>query len=626
MAVLDSYTWIFGVGTVFSFISAFGIGANDIANAFASSVGSKALTMPQVILIGAVCEFTGAILLGASVTDTIKSKIAKPEAFAATPELLMYGFLCVLIAAAFWDNLASHLGLPVSTTHTTVGGTVGMAIVLRGFNAVIWSKKKSSFPKFDGMSAIFASWGTSPLLAGVFTVVLYGFTRTVILRSKDSFRRAFYILPIFVGLTFFIVTFFIIQTGNKNATWNTPVANGKAVWISVIVAVGFAILTLVAVMPFLKRSLEREDAILQDMANKRIEEAKGLDTEKGATVAAPDGEHAQSVEALSKTAAGQRQLDVDIANFGGGFHFPGEKAVSRCFSGLRDSKLGQNLVMRTLFFGANYKIHDDISKDPTTERIWAQAEVFDYKTERMFRYLQVFSAMVMSFAHGSNDVANAIGPYTAIYQIWRTGVVSSKSSVPTWILAMGGAGIVAGLATFGYKIMSVLGVRTSKLSNSRGFCVELSTATAVVLASRYGLPISTTQTITGAIIAIGLFEGLKGLNYRVLFRIFFGWVLTLIIAALVAGVLAAWGAYAPNKFQTDDLVYVNQYMNAGSNALLVAAAAGGDATVASSVVAINSTLAGLTGAIYQYPRLVTTTFNDSFNLFTSTVCSASPSL
>jgi sodium-dependent phosphate transporter len=244
--------------------------------------------------------------------------------------------------------------------------------------------------------------------------------------------------------------------------------------------------------------------------------------------------------------------DVDAANAGPSSSWPITQRLSAAWANFRATRVGDlltnNAISRTVSYGATYKVHDHIEKDARVAELWASAEVFDTKTERLFRYLQVFTACAMSFAHGSNDVANAMGPFTAVYTTWRTGAVpTSKSSVAPWILAVGGAGIVAGLTTYGYKIMAVLAVKSVKLTNSRGFCVELATAMTVVLASRFGMPVSTTQVVCGAVLSMGLMEGGKGVNWRMAARIAVGWVLTLVVACGVAAGFTAFGLYTPNK-------------------------------------------------------------------------------
>eukprot|EP00898_Chlorokybus_atmophyticus_P003538 jgi/Chlat1/4185/Chrsp27S04236 len=519
-AALGEYTWIFGVATVLSFVSAFGIGANDIANAFASSVGSKALTMPQVILIASICEFSGAVLLGAGVTDTIKSSIARADAFSTDPPLLMYGMLCVLFAAAFWDNLACHLGLPVSTTHTTIGGVVGMVVVMKGFGAVVWARGTHVFPYFEGVAAIVASWVVSPLLAGGVVAIVFLLLRTYVLRAEDSFDKALRVLPFFIGVTFFVVTLFIIQTGNKNKTWHA--SDIVAAGISAGVAAGLGGISALY-MPKLAQyvdSEEQREAAISTIGSD-VEEMKLL---HGSEEQAPAG----NINAADV----KMSMGLD------------ESGLRKFWKRFMEGPLGNNAIMRIILHGARYKIHDDLIDDSSWAASYSSAEEFDARTERLFRSLQVFSAVAMSFAHGSNDTANAVGPYSAIYQIWRTGEADPKAHVPVWILAMGGAGIVVGLATFGHKIMSVLGVQSVRLSHSRGFCLELSSAFSVAFASRCGLPVSTTQTVAGAIVAIGMFEGAReGVNWRVMGKVVAGWGATIVVAGAVAGTLAGIGMH-----------------------------------------------------------------------------------
>ena len=642
------YTWIFGLSCIFSFACAFGIGANDVANAFASSVGAKALTMPQALIVAAFCEFGGAILLGASVTDTIKGGIAKPEVFANTPDLFMYGFFAVMVAAAFWDNFACHAHLPVSTTHTTVGATVGMALAIYGGGAVNWFTTKKEFPYIGGMTPIILSWIVSPVIAGFFVIVSFGLLRLLVLRNKNSFNRSLYVFPACTFLVFFTLTVFIVQVYLKNKlklkTDKLPGGlEGKSVWIGAI-AGGIAALVfgLISFLYLRPQILAQEEAM-----NARAAEIKSRAAELGAASAGKPGAEVSTAEAELRA---QAVADVDAANFETPSAF--SQKVSAAWNNFRATRIGDlltnNVVSRTISYGATYKVHDHIETDDRVAELWAKAEVFDFKTERLFRYLQVFTACAMSFAHGSNDVANAMGPFAAIYSTWINGKTPGKeSSVQPWILALGGAGIVTGLvrsfpvfrvfflefllllefplslslkerardlgeralcfaaeqrsrgksavsfslflqlsllrrraalearmkakkkstpslflstlsfslslalplnsslflllsfffslslslslssnqqATYGYKIMAVLAVKSAKLTNSRGFCVELSSAMTVILASRFGLPVSTTMIACGAILTVGLMEGTSGVNWRLALRIFVGWV------------------------------------------------------------------------------------------------------
>ena len=315
----------------------------------------------------------------------------------------------------------------------------------------------------------------------------------------------------------------------------------KTVWIGFCVAFGGAALAAIVGWMVLKPAVLKLDARMA---------AKEAAAKAGAAEAG-DGGKEKPVSEMQRQRSRAAMADLDAAAEGEPSAF-GQK-VSAAWNNFRATRVGDilanNRLSRTISYGATYKVHDHIETDDRVAEVWETAEVFDFKTERVFRYLQVITACAMSFAHGSNDVANAMGPFAAVYQTWTTGKTPGKESiVPYWILALGGAGIVMGLATYGYKIMAVLAVKSVKLTNSRGFCIELAAALTVVLASRFGLPVSTTQVACGAILMIGMMEkGTSGVNWRMAARIAVGWVLTLIIACGVAAAFAAFGAYTPNK-------------------------------------------------------------------------------
>lgn len=459
LSPLSPYTWIFALSCIFSFACAFGIGANDVANAFASSVGAKALTMPQALIVAAFCEVGGAILLGASVTDTIKGGIAKPAVFANTPDLFMYGFFAVMVAAAFWDNFACHAHLPVSTTHTTVGATVGMALAIYGGGAVNWFTTKAEFPYIGGMTPIILSWIVSPVIAGFFVVFSFGLLRLLVLRSPKSFERSLFVFPACTFLVFFTISVFIVQTYLKNnlklKTDRLPHGlEGKSVWIGAIAGSLAALLFGLYTFLYLKpKILSQEEAM-----NSRAAEIKARTAELGAAANGVKG-GAEGGDAAARDAElrAQAVADIDAANFETPSAF--SQKVSAAWNNFRATRIGDlltnNVVSRTMSYGATYKVHDHIETDDRVAELWAKAEVFDFKTERLFRYLQVFTACAMSFAHGSNDVANAMGPFAAVYSTWINGKTPGKeSTVQPWILAIGGAGIVTGLVSFPFRPLS----------------------------------------------------------------------------------------------------------------------------------------------------------------------------
>jgi PiT family inorganic phosphate transporter len=395
------------LAAMFGVFMAWGIGANDVANAMAPSVGSKALTIKQAILVAAVFEFLGAVLAGGEVTSTIRKGIVDAELLTGTPELLVYGMLAALLAAGTWLLIASRNGWPVSTTHSIVGATVGFAAVGIGVDAVQWNT----------VGEIVMSWVASPLTAGIIAYLIYQSVQRLILRHEDPVARARRYVPVYIFVAAFTVTLVTILKGLKH--------------------VG---------------------------------------------------------------------LELSI----------------------RDSYLFACVVAILVALIGTIFIHR-IKPDPKAEK----SQHF-YTVERIFGVLMVITACAMAFAHGSNDVANAIGPLAAVITVAQTGVISGQSSVPIWVLVLGGAGIVVGLATFGRHVIATVGHRITQLTPSRGFAAGVAAATTIVIASGTGMPISTTHTLVGAILGVGLARGIEAIDLRVVVRILVSWVVTIPAGALLA--------------------------------------------------------------------------------------------
>ncbi|MFT5691252.1 MAG: PiT family inorganic phosphate transporter [Oceanicoccus sp.] len=392
---------------IFGFFMAWGVGANDVANAMGTSVGSKALTVKQAIVIAMIFEFAGAYLAGGEVTSTIRKGIIDPALLVESPDLLVFGMMSSLLAAGIWLLIATSFGWPVSTTHSIVGALVGFAAVGISMDAVIWGK----------VGTIVASWVVSPVMAGTISFGLFVSVKKLILDTPDPFRNAKKYIPIYM----FFVGFMIVMV------------------------------TLL----------------------------KGL-----------------------------KHLGVDI-DMGLGSKFANAIPVA-AVAGIIVAGLGKILLNRI-----------------TEDHIPASGNRFA-NVEKVFAILMIFTACAMAFAHGSNDVANAIGPLAAIVSIVSSGgEVAKESSVPGWILLLGGGGIVLGLATYGFRVMATIGKKITELTPSRGFAAELGAASTVVLASSTGLPISTTHTLVGAVLGVGLARGIGALNLRVIGTIFMSWVITL---------------------------------------------------------------------------------------------------
>ena len=392
-------------GCVFGFFMAWGIGANDVANAMGTSVGARALTLGQAILVACIFEFAGAYLAGGEVTSTIRKGIIDPTLLADSPDLLVFGMMSSLLAAATWLLVASFKGWPVSTTHSIVGAIVGFAAVGISVDSVSWSK----------VSTIVSSWIVSPLMAGIISFLIFRSVQNLILNTEHPFDNAKKYVPGYMFLVGFVISMVTLNKGLKH--------------------IGL--------------DLNFEESLLYSIA-----------------------------------------IGIFIALIG-------------------------NLFLRRI--KNTYQKRGDV--------------VFD-GVEKVFAVLMVFTACAMAFAHGSNDVANAVGPLAAIASVVQSGGdIASKSVMPWWILLLGGVGIVAGLAMLGYRVIETVGRNITELTPSRGFAAELAAATTVVLASGTGLPISTTHTLVGAVLGVGLARGLSAIDLGVVGRIVISWVVTLPVGA-----------------------------------------------------------------------------------------------
>ncbi|MBF76252.1 hypothetical protein CMK20_18990 [Candidatus Poribacteria bacterium] len=489
------YLWIVISGGIASFISSMGIGANDVGNAFATSIGSGALSVKNAVVIASIFECAGAILMGSHVTKTIRKGIADYECFEDEPELLMYGCFCVLLSVGAWLFLASYLEMPVSTTHSCVGGMIGMTIVTGGSNCVIWYKASDSFPWVGGVSGIVLSWFLSPIFSAIVSSFIFYLTRLTVLRKEDSFNKSYKTFPIFVGLTITLNTFFIIYKGGKGVGLDNISAGG-----SLFIASGAGLVTSSLIIPFIPK--------MKQLVNDRFQQ--------------------EVVEHVEERIECPNQLN-EIKKING---------VQKCIGSI---KRNINYDMDQIKINEVKDIHD-------------QSEKFDKKTEESFKYLQIFTAICDSFSHGANDVANAIGPYAAIVSIYMNdGELEKKVDMDQYaylILGMGGVGISLGLLIYGYKIIRAIGIKLCCITPSRGFSIELGSATIIIIGSRLGIPLSTTHCQVGATMGVAALEDIKncsGINWKIAWKVFFGWIITLLVVGGTTSLLVAQGIYAPTK-------------------------------------------------------------------------------
>ncbi|MEO1945133.1 MAG: inorganic phosphate transporter [Candidatus Thioglobus sp.] len=409
------------LAVAFGLFMAWGVGANDVANAMGTSVGSGAITIKQAIIIAIVFEFAGAILAGGEVTATIRKGILDAALFNDSPHLLIYGMLASLLAAGCWLLIASSLGWPVSTTHSIVGAIVGFGAVGVGVDAVAWDK----------VGNIAMSWIISPLVAGTIAFMLFRSLQSLIIDTENPFENAKKYVPFYMFLVGFVISLVTIFKGLKHIGLN---------------------------------------------------------------------------------------FDIETSYY-----------LATCF-GVLVAVVGAIIIRRI-------KISPDEDED-----------FYFTSMERVFGVLMIITAAAMAFAHGSNDVANAIGPLAAIFGVIESGgIIGAKSTLPLWVLLVGGGGIVFGLITYGHKVIATVGTGITQLTPSRGFAATLAAASTVVIASGTGLPVSTTQVLVGAVLGVGLARGMAALDTRVIKKIFLSWIVTLPAGALMSIVFffALKGAFSP---------------------------------------------------------------------------------
>ncbi len=409
MDILTSYGTILVLfAAAVGFFMAWGIGANDVANAMGTSVGSKALTIKQAIIIAMIFEFAGAYLAGGEVTSTIRKGIIDASYFTNAPEQLVFGMIAALLAAGLWLLVASYLGWPVSTTHSIVGAIVGFTVVAAGTDAVTWSK----------VGAIVGSWIITPLIAGIIAYIIFNSAQKLIFDTEKPLDAAKRYVPVYMFLAGFVLSLVTIKKGLKHIGLDVGTTEGYFWAIGVAIAVAL---------------------------------------------------------------------------------------------------IGKLFITRIRFSES------------------ADREMHYANVEKVFAILMVITACCMAFAHGSNDVANAIGPLAAVVSVVSSGgEIARKAAIAWWILPLGGAGIVIGLAVFGKRVMATIGSGITHLTPSRGFAAELAAACTVVIASGTGLPISTTQTLVGGVLGVGLARGIGAINMGVVRNIVISWVITLPVGAGLA--------------------------------------------------------------------------------------------
>jgi phosphate/sulfate permease len=575
---LPQYAWILAVTTIAFVFSSFGNGANDVANSFATSVAARTLTMAQAGVISTVAEFLGAVALGSRVTNTIKNGIITLDRFKAQPATLFVAMGSAEIASAFWLMLATRLGFPVSTTHTTVGALVGAGIGSQA--GVTWAWKTGS------ISQIAASWLVSPLIGAGMSATIFASLKFCVLERSNSFEKAMLAVPFYLAFTGGVLALFITIEA-PTAPSLEELGVGTACAIVLGTTFGVLAISYVFFIPYCHRVIVLKDprmrpwhiplgpllrkdnpplyfpgkeTMLIDHYQNARDHATAPREKPSAHNAAgqtpPPSGTDPSVGVLQGPEGGKSSeaKDKDVEEQ------PGEQAGLRHVHRKPEPEerfLAPNAHL-TLYHPRRirgyvlYGLLQGVTRDCVThqslalEKVHGRARRYDNRVEHLWTYLQVVSAVMMSISHGSNDVANAVGPWAAVYATYEKGTVGDKSPAPVWILAVAGFLLGAGFWVMGHYVVKSLGNKITQMSPTRGYSCEIGAAITVLLASRLGLPVSTTQTLTGSVVGVSLLNlDWQATNWRQLAFIFFGWVLTLPVVGTISGLLTAMALNVP---------------------------------------------------------------------------------
>ena len=553
-----------------------------MANAFATSVGSKALTVRQACCIAVVMEFVGACFMGGEVVKTIRGSLANVNDFKDNPPLLMWGCLCVDIGTAVWLLVATKYEMPVSTTHSCVGGMIGMTIALRGANSVIWFKPGDSttggIP--GGFLSIVVSWFISPALSAVAAGVLFFIVR-LILRSKNPFENSVRTYPFMVFFCVMIVAIYMLTKGISSKSANLDLLEDEQKFgIACAIAAVFAALSIPPTIYMRQRIVSGKfaapplaiEVALEQRAAAGKPEFK-LEYEKRHAAALKreyltlQGERKENRKIVQSTTTGRVRLaestttfDAEIAVLPTLQLSPAQrksmakdstKGMESAVEAVDETRVQEYYRRATasMMASLNADVHGAVIADERTFQVHMNAERFYKRSEAMFTYLQVFSACFDSLAHGANDVANAVGPFATVFLLYNGEKIGSNLDMGEWrymILGFGGAGISIGLLLYGSQILRAIGVKLAVITPARGFCIEMGSASIVILGSYYGIPLSTTHCQVGSTVGVGMLEGLGGINWVVVGKSFFGWLVTCLFVAVLAGLLAGFGGFAPS--------------------------------------------------------------------------------
>ncbi|RYP66849.1 hypothetical protein DL771_007571 [Monosporascus sp. 5C6A] len=601
MTKLYEYNYIFVIGTLFAMLDAYNNGANDVANAWATSVSSRSISYRQAMIFGTIFEMLGAILVGARTAETIKNGIIPNDAFRDNPGVQMLAFTCALAAASSWVMWCTRNSAHVSSTYSLISAVAGVGVATAGASQVQWGWNGGK-----GLGAIFAGLGMAPAISACFASIIFLLIKFVVHVRRNPVPWAVWTAPFFFLIAGTVCTLSIVYKGSPNLGLNK-----KPGWYIAAVTMGtgcgVSVLSAIFFVPFIYARVIKKDYTVKwymfimgpllfnreapadvDHAQARVPNyavvqhddlpentpsSKSLDeNESGvAPVPASPGEKEKNLAVVESTQLTYKEL---VAQGEERFHAKLRKnrgPLGWAMRVLHDNPMGAGqiyelhnvrilarripaMVVAGLLYGLHYDIHaaqTGIAGTPEGERmlsVYAHAKKYPNEVEHTYSFVQILTACTASFAHGANDIGNSVGPWAVIYAAWSTGdAAASKAQVPLWQLAVLSATISLGLITYGYNIMKVMGNKITYHSPSRGCSMEMGAAITVLVFSQFSLPVSTSMCITGATVGVGLCNGtLKAVNFQRVGLLVLAWIMTIPIAGTLGGVLMGLFVNAPH--------------------------------------------------------------------------------
>lgn len=590
MARLKQYNYVFAIGTFFAMLDAYNNGANDVANAWATSVSSRSVSYRQAMILGTIFEMVGAITVGARTADTIKNGIIPNNAFKGNAGVQMLAFTCALAGASIWVMWCTKHSAHVSSSYSLISSVAGVGVAVAGASKVQWGWNKGK-----GLGAIFAGLGMAPAASACFGAIIFMLIKLTVHLRKNPIPWAIWTAPFFFLIAGTICTLSIVYKGSPNLGLNKKPAWYVAT-VTVSCGVGLALLSFLFFVPYLHAKVVKRDhtvrwyhtfmgpllfrrpapegaeravvpdyAVVQhddEMKPESISDSDNgvvaADAEKGAVVA----EHRQ-LSYKELVAQGQERFHAKLRNkrgpLGWAMRYLHENKIQ---TGEIYEKKNMLITVKRIpamivvgaLYGVNYDIHaaqtgiHGTPEGKRMERVYGHAKKYSNEVEHTYSFVQVLTACTPSFAHGANDIGNAVGPWAVIYSAWNTGnAAASKAPVPIWQLAVLSATLSLGLITYGYNIMKVMGNKITYHSPSRGCSMEMGAALTVLIFSQYSLPVSTSMCITGATVGVGLCNGtIKAVNWQRVGLLVFSWIMTIPIAGTIGGISCAIVLNAPH--------------------------------------------------------------------------------